>query len=232
MTSDRRSAGWPPGPGLLWLRDAIVERLLRALDTSMSRLAGRPVSVRFEVPLDELRRGRLHAVDAELTEAEFGGLIVDHLLIRVTDVNLMAGLPPTISVPRVRVAATVSQRWVDRWLLRERLPIRVRLAQQGLATSFSLDTLGLGEIETELVVSGRWLQLRPRRAGLVQLPEFVRGVFSGYLPLPKLPAGVHLDTLQHEPGELTAHFELPGFEESLTAGLAARIRKAIFASAD
>jgi hypothetical protein len=232
MASERRPASWPEGLTLPWVRDAIAERLLRAIDTSMSRLAGRPVSVRFEAPLGELRRGRLRAVDAELTEAEFGGLVVDHMLIRITEIDLAPGLPPSIHVPRVRVAATVSQRWVDRWLIRERLPIRVRLAEQGLATSFSLDTLGLGEIETELVVAGRWLQLRPRRAGLVQLPEFVRGVFSGYLPLPKLPAGVHLDTLQHETGELTAHFELPGFEESLTSGLTDRIRNAVFPSSD
>jgi hypothetical protein len=189
------------------------------------------VSVRIEAPLGDLRRGRVRAVDAELTEVEVGGLVVDHLLIRITDLDLTPGLPPRIRVPTLRVAATVTQRWVDRWLLRERLLVGVRLAEQGLATSFSLDTFGLGEIETELVVVGGWLQLRPRRAGLVQLPEFARDVFSGYLPLPKLPPGARLDALQHDTGELTAHFELPGFEEPLAAGLASRIRARLSGSA-
>jgi len=225
MPPDRRSAARLPGPDLTAIRSAIARRLVRALDRVASQLAGRPVSVRIEARLGELGRGRVRAMDAELTDAEVGGLVVDHLLIRITDVELTPGLPPRVRVPTVRVAATVTQRWVDRWLLRERLLIGVRLAEQGLATSFSLDTFGLGEIETELVVVGGWLQLRPRRAGLVELPEFARDVLSGYLPLPKLPPGARLDALQHEAGELTAHFELPGFEEPLAAGLAARIRE-------
>jgi hypothetical protein len=228
MSSARRPVRWPPGPDFDAIRAAIARRLVRAIDGVASRAAGRPLNLRIDAPLGELRRGRVRAVDAEITDVEIGGLVVDHLLIRITGLDLTPGLPPRVRVPTVRVAATVTQRWVDRWLLRERLPIRVRLAEQGLATSFSLDSFGLGEIETELAVGGGWLRLRPRRAGLVQLPELARDVFSGYLPLPKLPPGARLDALQHDAGELTAHFELPGFEEPLAAGLAARIRDKLF----
>jgi hypothetical protein len=232
MATERRSTGGLPGRDLGAIRDAIVRRVARAMDSAASRLAGRPASVRIEAPLGELRRGRLQAVDAELTDVEVGGLVVDHMLIRITELDFMPALPPRLHVPRVRIAATVTQRWVDRWLAREWLPVQVRLAEQGLATSFSLDSFGLGEIETELVVVGGWLRLKPRRAGLLELPGLVGDVFSGYLPLPKLPPGARLDSLQHDAGELIAHFELPGFDESLTAGLASRIGSRLFPPAD
>jgi hypothetical protein len=60
---------------------------------------------------------------------------------------------------------------------------------------------------------------------MLDLPEFAREFFSGYLPLPELPAGARLDALQHEAGELTAHVLLPGFEETLGPGLVARLRR-------
>lgn len=199
--------------------------LARAVDSVVSQVAGRPVRVRAEAPPAGLLRGRASALDAELTDVEVGGLVVDHLLVRLVDVDLVPGLPPRVRVPEIQVAATVTQRWVDRWLLREKLPLRMRLDADGISTAFSLDPLGLGEIETELAVSEGWLQLRPRRAGLLDLPEFAREFFSGYLPLPELPAGARLDALQHESGELTAHLLLPGFDEPLGRGLSARLRK-------
>ena len=199
--------------------------MARTADAVASQLAGRPVRVRVDLPPLELLRGRAQAIDAELTDVDIGGLVVDHLLVRLVDVDLLPGLPPRIRVPEIQVAATVTQRWVDRWLLREKLPLRIRLASRGLAVAFSLDPLGLGEIETELVANGGWLQLRPRRAGPLELPDFAREWLSGYLPLPGLPAGARLDALQHERGELTAHLVLPGFEESLGRGLAARVRR-------
>jgi len=204
---------------------------VRAFDNAMSQLAGRPVSVRVDAGLETLR-GRIRSVDAELTEVEVGGLIVDHLLVRVADVEIVPGVPPRVRVPSVNVAVTVTQRGIDRWLLRERLPLRMRLGARGLAAAFSLDTLGLGEIETELAVSGGWLQLRPRRAGMIDVPEVAREIFSGYLPLPRLPAGARLDALQHEPRELTAHLVLPGLDQPLGAGLAARIRAQFFPDTD
>lgn len=199
--------------------------LARAVDSVASQLAGRPLRVRADAPPASLLRGRAKALDIELTDVEIGGLVVDHLLVRLVDIDLLPGLPPRVRVPEIQVAATVTQRWVDRWLLREKLPLRMRLDDDGLATAFSLDPLGLGEIETELAVSGGWLQLRPRRAGLLDLPEFAREFFSGYLPLPELPAGARLDGLQHERGELTAHIVLPGFEEALGPGLVSRLRR-------
>ena len=218
----------PSRPDLGAIRDEVALRLVRAIDSAASRLAGRPVSIRVEAPLGQVRRGRVLAVDAEISELEVGGLVVDHLLIRITDLRLTPALPPRVRVPRVQMAATVTQRWVDRWLERERLPLRVRLTESGLATSFSLDSFGLGEIETELAVAGGWLQLRPRRAGLLALPELARDILSSYLPLPKLAPGARLDAIQHHAGELTAHIELPGFEESLAAGLAGRLRERLF----
>ena len=173
-------------------------------------------------------RGRIRSVDAELGEVELGGLVVDHLLVRASGIEIVPGTPPRLRVPRVNVAATITQRGIDRWLLREGLPLRVRLGARGLATAFSLDTFGLGEIETELAISGGWLQLRPRRAGMIDLPEVARRVFSSYLPLPRLPAGARLEALQHEPRELTAHLVLPGLDEPLGTGLASRIRARFF----
>ena len=209
----------------------LTRAVVRAFDNALSQLAGRPVSVRVDAGLDALR-GRIRSIDAELNEVELGGLVVDHLLVRLTDVEIVPGIPPRVRVPSVNVAVTVTQRGIDRWLLRERLPLRMRLGARGLATAFSLDTFGLGEIETELAVSGGWLQLRPRRAGMIDLPEVAREFFSGYLPLPRLPAGARLDALQHEPRELTAHLVLPGLDEALGAGLASRVRARFFPAPD
>ncbi len=64
--------------------------------------------------------------------------------------------------------------------------------------------------------------------GLLALPELVRDMLSSYLPLPKLAPGARLEALQHHAGELAAHIELRGFEESLAAGLAGRLRERLF----
>jgi len=197
----------------------------------MSQLAGRPVSVRVDAGIESLR-GRIRSIDAELTEVDLGGLIVDHLLVRVPDIEIVPGVPPRVRFAGVNLAVTVTQRGIDRWLARERLPLRMRLGARGLGTAFSLDTLGLAEIETELAVSGGWLQLRPRRAGMIDLPDVAREFFSGYLPLPRLPAGARLDAIQHEPRELTAHLVLPGLEEPLGSGLAKRVRAHFFPDPD
>ena len=163
---------------------------------------------------------------------EVGGLVVDHILVRICDVDMIPGLPPRFRVPLVRVAATVTQRWIDGWLLAEGLPLRMRLGEQGLAISSSLDSFGLGEIETELMVQGRWLKLVPRRAGPLPLPQLASDLFAGYLPLPELPRGARLAAVQHDAGELTVHLELPGFEGSLTAGLTDRVRKQLRSTGD
>ena len=75
----------PSRPDLSAIRDEVALRLVRAIDSAASRLAGRPVSIRVEAPLGQVRRGRVLAVDAEISDLEVGGLVVDHLLIRITD---------------------------------------------------------------------------------------------------------------------------------------------------
>lgn len=186
--------------------------------------------MRLDAPLRGLLQGRISSLDIELTEAELGKLVVDHLLIRVTDLRLLPAFPGRIHIPQIQLVATVTQRWVDRWLSSEPLPIHLRLRESGLATSWSLDSFGLGEVETELVVAGPRLRLRPLRAGLVEIPEGIRDFFSGSLPLPPLPRGARLAAIEHGAGELTAYLELPGFDEDLSLGLSERLRQRLFAA--
>ena len=92
---------------------------------------------------------------------------------------------------------------------------------------FGARGISLGEVATEVAVSGHFLTLRPKRASFVGLPAPVVGMFRGFLPLPPLPRGARLTKVEHEHEQFTAWFSLDDIDQPLTPAIARRIRPAL-----
>ena len=102
------------------------------------------------------------------------------------------------------IKATVDQENVDRWTHATRLPFRLRLTPEGVVVSTGVAGIRVGEVEVDLTVAGPFLRLHPRRATIVGLPAPLVRVLRGYLPLPPLPRGAHLQRVEPGDGELAA----------------------------
>jgi hypothetical protein len=117
----------------------------------------------------------------------------------------------------------VSQIDIDPWMERFQLPFRLLLEERGLLMKAEFAGLALGEIQTQLEIVNGWFVLRPRRAALLGVPQWV-SLFRSYLPVPPLSDQAKLDRIEHEAGRLRLRFAVEDFDEELTPGLLDRLR--------
>jgi len=224
----------PEDPPILQLAEAPEEEppspadlLIGLLDGTLSRVARRPVKVRAKVSPVAAMLGSIDVIVFELGELEMAGLEVDRIVVHVENVRVQPGFPPRLRTGEIGFKATVAQEAIDRWTQRTHLPVRMLLTEEGVIVKTSVRGFSIGEVATEVAVTGHFLTLRPKRASIVGLPAPVVGMLRGFLPLPPLPRGARLSKVEHEEGSVTAWFELDDIDQPLTPAIARRLRPSL-----
>jgi hypothetical protein len=206
----------------------LVDLLVSLLDAASSRVRDAPPIVpRLKVTAAGLLRGEVDVVKIEIPGFAASGLVFDRFLIRAEKVHLKPSIPPRLQAGPVGLKAVVSQENVDRWTRTARLPVRLRLTPDGVVMTAGLRGFRMGELLAELKVAGSFLQLRPRRLSMLGLPAPLAHFFRGYLPLPPLPKGARLTSVEPGDGELCVTFVIEQVDEPITPDIAKRLQKLI-----
>jgi hypothetical protein len=221
----------PEDPPILQLAEPPEEEapspadlLIGLLDGTLSRVARRPVKVRAKTSPVSALLGTIDVIAFELGELEVAGLEVERMVVHVENVRIQPGFPPRLRTGEIGFKATVAQEAIDRWTQRTHLPVRMLLTEEGIIVKTSVRGFSIGEVATEVAVTGHFLTLRPMRASIVGLPAPMVGVLRGFLPLPPLPRGARLTKVEHEEGTVTAWFALDDIDQPLTPAIARRLR--------
>jgi hypothetical protein len=194
------------------------------LDVVSEAALGRPLRPELKVSPTGLLRGEIDLVKLELPAYAVAGLVVDRFIVRAEHVRVQPGLPPVLVTGPVGFTAVVSQDNVDRWTRELRLPLRLRLTEEGVVTSTGFGGIRVGEVVTMPTVVGGLLQLQPTKASLLGVPTTMVRFLRGYLPLPPLPRSARLDGVEASDGELALSFRIDRFEQPLTPDVSERIR--------
>jgi len=195
------------------------------LDAVSEAALGRPLHPQLKVSPAGLLRGEVDLVQVDLPAYAVAGLVVDRFVVRAERVRVQPGLPPVLVAEPVGFQAIVSQENVDRWTRDLRLPLRLRLTEDGVVTTTGLGGIRVGEVVTEPTVVGGFLQLRPTRASLLGMPAPLVRFLRGYLPLPPLPRSARLEHVAPADGELALSFRIDRFEQPLTPDVTDRLRR-------
>jgi len=143
-------------------------------------------------------------------------------------VTFRHGLPARVKVEDPCLDITIGQRALDGWLKRFQLPYRLELGSEALVVHTEIAGFPVAEFETTIEVVGGWFVLKPKRASIFGVPGYVSSIFQTYLPVPPLSSESRLTGVHHAPGVLRLRFSLDAFEEEITPGLLARLRKRFF----
>ena len=198
---------------------------LALIDTVSEAALGRPLRPDVRMSPSGLLRGEIDLVKVELPAYAVAGLVIDRFIVRAERVRVQPGLPPVLVAGPVGLEAVVSQANVDRWTRDLRLPMRLRLTEEGVVTSTGLGGIRMTEVVTEPTVVGGFVQLRPTRASLLGVPTTLVRFLRGYLPLPPLPRSARLDRVEMADGELTMAFRIERFEQPLTPDVTNGLRR-------
>lgn len=195
------------------------------LDIVSEAALGRPLRPQLKVTPAGLLRGEVDLVQLELPAYAVAGLVVDRFVIRAERLRVQPGLPPVLVASPVGLQVVVTQANVDRWTKDLRLPLRLRLTEEGVVTTTGLGGIRMSELVTMPEIVGGLLQLRPLRASLLGVPAPLVRFLRGYLPLPPLPRHATLDAVEPGDGELTLRFSIERFEQPLTPDVTDRLRR-------
>lgn len=195
------------------------------LDIVSEAALGRPLRPELKVTPAGLLRGEVDLVQLELPAYAVAGLVVDRFVIRAERVRVQPGLPPVLVASPVGLQVVVTQANVDRWTKDLRLPIRLRLTEEGVVTTTGLGGIRVSELVTMPEIVGGLLRLRPLRASLLGVPAPLVRFLRGYLPLPPLPRHATLDAVAPGDGELRLRFRIERFEQPLTPEVTDRLRR-------
>ncbi len=194
------------------------------LDVVSEATLGRPLRPQLKVSPAGLLRGEVDLVKLELPAYAVAGLVVDRFVVRAEHVRVQPGLPPVLVAGPVGFKAVVSQDNVDRWTKDLRLPLRLRLTEEGVVTTTGFGGIRMGEVVTMPTVVGGVVQLQPTKASLLGVPTTMVRFLRGYLPLPPLPRSARLDGVEATDGELALSFLIDRFEQPLTPDVSERVK--------
>lgn len=199
--------------------------LVAIVDAATEATFGRPVRPRLKVTPAGLLRGEIDVVKVEVPSYAVSGLVVDRVIVRAERVRIQPGLPPKLVAGPVGLRAVVCQENVDRWTRDLRLPLRLRLTDEGVVTTTGIGGIRVTEVLTVPDVVGGFIRLQPTKAQLLGVPTPMVRFLRGYLPLPPLPREAKLDSVDPSDGELTLTFRIDRFEQPLTPDLQSRLSR-------
>jgi hypothetical protein len=211
----------PPEP------PSLVELFLGLWDAASAVVLDRPIVPRLKLTPAGLMRGEVDVVKVEIPGFAASGLVFDRFLVRAERVRMVPGFPPHIKAGPVGLKAVVSQENVDRWTRVSRLPVRLRLTPEGVVMTTGVRGIKMGRLLAELTVVGSFLQLRPRSASFLGMPAPLARFFRGYLPLPPLPKGARLRSVEPGDGELCVTLVIDEVDEAITPDVAKRLQRLI-----
>lgn len=198
--------------------------VLGLVDRVATRVAGQPTHLRWSASPGEALRGEVAVLTVGVTDVTMAGLRLDRVVVRIEQARIRPAWIPRLQGGPVTVKATVSQDGVDRWIRSSNLPVRLELTDEGILSSTGIGSLRVGHVLTELEVAGAWLRLRPLQVAARDIPNALRSLLVGNLPLPALPSGTRLIGVDHAEGALGVRVALDDLDEPITPGLPDRVR--------
>lgn len=198
-----------------------------AIDQMVGSLLKRPVEVRWDGSLADALRGHFRGARISFDGVLTAWLPLERVSLSAREAQIVVGAPGRLEVREPCVEVVVSQAGLDRWMERFELPFSLHLEERGLLTKAAVAGFPVGEFQTQLEIVRGWFVLRPRRAALLGVPQYVSSLFRSYLPVPPISDQTKLAGIEHEAGRLRLRFAVEDFEEELTPGLADRLRSRV-----
>ena len=198
-----------------------------AIDQLVGRFLKQPVKVSWEGSAADAVMGTFEGARVELAGIATAWLRLERVVLDTSRASIRPGVPATIEVIGGTVQLAVGQAEVDRWVSRFQLPFRIGLNEKGIAVKMEFAGLPVSEFEMQLEVVRGWFVLKPKKASFMGVPSWVPRMLRSYLPLPPISEEVKITAIGHEPGLLTLTFAVEDFEETVTPGLADRLRRRV-----
>lgn len=208
-------------------RPPAERRGFEAIDQIVGSLLKRPVEVRWEGSLADAFRGHFRGARISVDEIVTAWLPLERATLSAREARIVAGAPGRLEVREPAVEIAVSQADLDGWMERFELPFSLHLEETGLRMKAEVAGFPVGEFQARLEIVRGWFVLRPRRAALLGVPQYVSSLFRTYLPVPPISDQTKLAGIEHEAGRLRLRFSVDDFEEELTPGLVDRLRSRV-----
>jgi len=198
-----------------------------ALDQLLSGYLARPVRLGWEGALADSLTGTFRQASISFEGVATAWLPLERVVLAAEEARIVPGMPARLGVKGPSIEVVVGQRDVERWMKRFELPFSLHLERRGLLVKSSIAGFPLGEVETKIEVVRGWFVLRPRRAALLGVPQYVSSLFRTYLPVPPISDQTRLVDIGHESGRLRLRFSVDDFDEEITPGLFERLRSRV-----
>lgn len=205
-------------------------RLLSALtDTAASAVLGRRTRVRVLLSPRGIVAARADRTVIAVEDVHVAGLDVASVRIDARAASVRPGLPPRLQAGPVEVRAVLTQAAIDRWLLADALPVRIRLRDTGVFVRTGAAGVRLAEVAATIAIHGGRLAVVPQRAQVLGIGVPTAGL-RVVLPLPPLPGDASLTSVEVADDALTVEIRLPALDEPLSPATARRLRPLLAAS--
>jgi hypothetical protein len=194
-------------------------------DAAISAAIGFPTSVRIGLSRRGVLGGRADRLTMRVRHLEVAGLAIERVHADARGVAVVPGWPPRLRTGPIDVVVTITQAALDRWLLADSLPFRLRLRADGLKVRTGAGGIRLAELHAAIVVDGSRVVVVAERADVLGITIPAPPVRLP-LPLPTLPLGTTLTSLVVREGSLRLGLRVPRLDEPITPDLARHLTAA------
>lgn len=206
-------------------------RLLSALtDSAASAAVRRPTRLRVRLSARGVLAARADRVTVTVGDVSVAGLDVAFVRLDARRVLVQPGWPPRLRAGPVELRITLTQAALDRWLLADAMPLRLRLRSSGLSLRAGAVGVRLAEVGADIAVEGGRLVVIANRAQVlgVTVPTAAMRL---PLPLPPLPWASQLTSVDVVEGAVTVTVRVDEVDEPLTPVQARRLGRLLRAAA-
>jgi hypothetical protein len=207
---------------------AAARILLLVADVVTVSATGRDVRVRTSGSLVSLLWGEVGRLSVRASDVQVGGLRLAAVRVDAARAHVVPGWPPRFRAGPVDVHVSVTQEELDRWPPAAALPVRLRVRSDGLRARTGIGGVRVAEVAVSAAVDGGRIVVSGASARLLGVGVDL-GSLRVVLPLPALPYGTRLTTLETFDDLATLAFRVPAVDEPLRperlAHLAAALRR-------